>query len=262
MTKKSARNDRQAVMEQIRKKQKSADRRRNFVIVGVCVAIAAVILAAAVIPILQRNVNLSEYDELALGEIGAPASVCGEITTEAAEPGDHRPETEQIAYAQAPPATGPHWNVGGLAPDPMERKFYTSQDRPELEALVHNSEHGYNILWYDETVAENDDMLNQIEAIARKFPGTENFRHKFKAVPWTSEDAREAAEAGAENDGNFPEGQHIAFTHWTVGGAEKAMTQAAEPKGVWQYCSDVSGEALEAFMLEYPYMDSPEPNSM
>ncbi len=29
--------------------------------------------------------------------------------------------------------------------------------------------------------------------------------------------------------------------------------------GVWQYCSEVSGEALNDFMLDYPYLDSPEP---
>jgi len=32
--------------------------------------------------------------------------------------------------------------------------------------------------------------------------------------------------------------------------------------GVWQYCTDVSGDALNAFMLKYPYMDSPEPTAM
>ena len=31
--------------------------------------------------------------------------------------------------------------------------------------------------------------------------------------------------------------------------------------GVWQYCSDVSGAALEDFMLKYPYTDSPEPGA-
>jgi hypothetical protein len=28
---------------------------------------------------------------------------------------------------------------------------------------------------------------------------------------------------------------------------------------VWQYCSDVSGAALDQFMEDYPYMDSSEP---
>ena len=40
------------------------------------------------------------------------------------------------------------------------------------------------------------------------------------------------------------------------------VPQAADAQvGVWQYCSDVSGAALEDFMLKYPYTDSPEPTS-
>ena len=31
---------------------------------------------------------------------------------------------------------------------------------------------------------------------------------------------------------------------------------------MWQYCSAVSGTALNDFMIDYPYMDSPEPNGM
>lgn len=36
-------------------------------------------------------------------------------------------------------------------------------------------------------------------------------------------------------------------------------TDPAQQVGVWQYCSAPSGAALEAFMEEYPYTDSPEP---
>ncbi len=31
---------------------------------------------------------------------------------------------------------------------------------------------------------------------------------------------------------------------------------------MWQYCTDFSGAALEQFMLDYPYLDSPEPDAM
>ena len=57
----------------------------------------------------------------------------------------------------------------GVAPAPFNRKFYTDKDRPELEALVHNLEHGYTILWYDDTIADDPDELNVIDAIADKF---------------------------------------------------------------------------------------------
>ena len=38
MAKKSSKSDRQAVIDEIRKKQKGAEKRRGFAIVGVCVA--------------------------------------------------------------------------------------------------------------------------------------------------------------------------------------------------------------------------------
>jgi hypothetical protein len=37
---------------------------------------------------------------------------------------------------------------------------------------------------------------------------------------------------------------------------------SAEQQGIWQYCSKVSGAAVQAFTIKYPYSDSPEPNGM
>ena len=92
--------------------------------------------------------------------------------------------------------------------------------------------------------------MNELRAIADKFAGTSNLRFKFKAVPWLGSDGK-----------SFPEGQHIAFTHWSIGGADQDPSGDGQV-GVWQYCTDVSGDALNAFMLKYPYMDSPEPTAM
>ena len=131
----------------------------------------------------------------------------------------------------------------------MARKFYTAQDRPALGTLVHNLEHGYTILWYDDSVAGSSTQMSQIRAIADKFAGTDDLRDKFKAVPWTADDGKA-----------FPSGQHIAFTHWSVGGTQNAAAGQAKQVGVWQYCSAVSGAALKTFMTDYPYSDSPEPN--
>jgi hypothetical protein len=65
-----------------------------------------------------------------------------------------------------------------------------------------------------------------------------------------------------ESDGKpFPADNHIAFTHWSKGGKDVAVQDTGKQVGVWQYCSAPSGEALEDFMLKYPYLDSPEPNA-
>ena len=154
---------------------------------------------------------------------------------------DHVTPGTQIDYGPMPPAFGQHYDSW----EDMGRKFY-SDDRPDLGFLVHNLEHGYTVMWYDETVADDPDQLAVVKGLANKFDG-DNFRNKFKAVPWTEEDGDP-----------FPDGQHIALTHWSTGGPGEV--DQSKQTGVHQYCSEPSGAALEDFMTQYPYMDSPEPN--
>ena len=243
---KPAKSDRQKVIDDIKKKQKGAEKRRGMMIVGVCVVIALLIVGAAAYQPIKNWWDLRQFNDIDLASIGAPASVCGDVTKkDAGESNDHRPTGEQVLYEDAPPAFGPHWNEQGVAPAPIDKRFYTEDDRPELESLVHNLEHGYTILWYDDSIADDSGKLTEIEGIAKKLDVSDsNYRFKFIAAPYTSDDE---ADSGAK----FPEGQHIAFTHWVAGD---------KPQGVWQYCSEPSGEALKTFMDDYPYTDSPEPN--
>jgi len=248
---KPAKTDRQAVIEEMRKKQKSADRRRGTVIVTVCVVAALGIVAAAVVPILLDKREDSKLDSVALDKIGSAASTCEKVTTKPADGNQqHVPVDTPVDYADAPPAFGAHWNQQGVAPASFSRKFYTADDRPALEALVHNLEHGYTILWYDDTIAKDPAALDDVEAIARKFGG-DDLRNKFIAAPWKSDD---------ENGAKSPNGKHVAFTHWSAGG--DGETDTKKQVGVFQYCSGVSGAALSDFMEKYPYTDSPEPAAM
>ena len=56
------------------------------------------------------------------------------------------------------------------------------------------------------------------------------------------------------------QGEHVAFTHWSAGGT--GVTDVSKQVGVFQYCSDVSGAALQSFMDKYPFSDAPEPAAM
>jgi hypothetical protein len=244
---KTAKSDRQQVIEQIRSQQKNAERRRGLMIVGVCAVVALLIVGLAAFRPIKNWWDLRQFNNVAISDIGASASVCGKETTKPATGNQqHVSEGREIFYSDTPPAFGEHY----ATPDPMERKLYTAQDRPDLGTLVHNLEHGYTILWYDETIADDTEQMTQLRAVADKMAGTDNFRFKFKAVPWLEEDGK-----------SFPDGQHIAFTHWSIGGADQDPASAKQV-GVWQYCSAVSGEALNDFMLKYPYLDSPEPAAM
>ena len=240
---KQAKTDRQAVIDSIRSQQSRSESRRGMAIVGVCVLIAVLIVGAAAFKPIKDWWDLRSYSSAALADIGVAASSCGEPTTEKAEGNqDHVERGTPMTYPQSPPAFGSHWDVW----DGIERKLYAESDRPELGELVHNLEHGYTILWYDETIADDASAMDDLRGIASKLQSTTNLRAKFKAVPWTSADGEP-----------FPDGQHVALTHWSVGGV--GGTDPAKQVGVWQYCSAPSGAALEDFMEKWPYMDSPEP---
>lgn len=243
---KQDRTDRQAVIDSIRNKQKGAEKRRGFAIVGVCVLVAVLIVGAALVKPVGDWLSLRSYKGKSLDEIGAPADACQEITTKKATgEQEHVEPGTPIQYEDAPPAFGQHYNVW----DTIERKLYTAADRPDVGELVHNLEHGYTILWYDKTVADSDSMMDDLRGIATKFDDNENYRNKFKAVPWTSEDGEA-----------FPGDQHVALTHWSVGGTTE--TSGGKQVGVFQYCSAPSGAALADFLEKYPYTDSPEPSAI
>ena len=124
--------------------------------------------------------------------------MCQDIVTKNAEGvSDHVQTGTQVEYKDAPPAYGPHWNEANLAPAPFDDKLYGDNDeRPELESLVHNLEHGYTILWYDDTVADDGEQMAQIASIAKKFKvDDDNFRFKFIAAPWTEKDSDEVGKS-------------------------------------------------------------------
>ena len=234
--------DRRAVVEQMRRDQKKAERRRTIVVIAVCVVVALVIVGLAAIPLLKQN-KLTSGDLASIGASEKAAGCQPVLKKKVTGNQDHKPEGTPITYPDAPPAFGPHYPVTA----PFERKFYTAKDRPQIEYVVHNLEHGYSLLWYDDTVAKNSDQLAVVKAIAKKYEGTK-LTDKFIALPWTAKDGKA-----------FPQGTHVALTHWSAGGDP---TDVSKQQGIWQYCGKPSGAVVETFMKDYPYGDSPEPQAM
>lgn len=241
MAKPSKDKDRRAVVEQMRREQQRAERRRTIIVVVACVIVAVAIIAPAA-AVLFKQKQTTDGPVAAIGA-SEKAAGCQPITTKKANGNQqHKPAGTNIFYPDAPPAFGPHWPV----PADFSRKFYTSEDRPPVEQLVHNLEHGYTILWYDQSVADNADELAQVKAIAGTFEG-QKLSDKFIAAPWTDKDGKP-----------FPSGTHLALTHWSAGGDPTGKSQ----KGVWQYCGKPSGAVVTKYMKAYPYSDSPEPQAM
>jgi hypothetical protein len=147
-------------------------------------------------------------------------------------PGTEKADVTSVKYDTVPPSHGEHF----ATPVFPNSAFYDASDRPQLEQLVHNLEHGYTILWYTSATpkAQVDD-IQRLSTLVRKTPDTA--QGKFLAVAW--DDSR----------GAFPAGKTIALSHWGT----KAGTR--------QFCGSLSGPAVQSFVKANPYTDSPEPNA-
>lgn len=227
--------ERRQRVEQMRREQQAAERRRTFLIIGGFALVGLLIIGAAAYVPLMNWIN--DPARKPMTAFGVPATQAGvtEPTKDSADgTNDHKPDGTQIDYNSQPPSSGAHW----ARPAPFQRTFYTAEDRPEIETLVHNLEHGYLVVWYDETIAEDDEQMEQLEQIAQRFQ-TSKFdpTKKFIVAPWTSDDGEA-----------MPQGKHITVSRWTVDAGRRI------------FMSKVSGEAIEDFMKKYSWKQAPEPN--
>ena len=169
MAKKSERDNRRAIAEQMRKEQARKERRRSMLILGGCIVVVLGLLAAAVIPYVKSEREKNKTANTALAKLGvsAAAAKCSPVQKKKASGNnDHITVGQKIPYTDAPPAFGPHW--GNFLQGSEIRPFYTPTDRPPLERMVHSLEHGHTILWYDDTVTKDSKTYKDIVAMAEK----------------------------------------------------------------------------------------------
>ena len=226
--------DRRAKIEAMRKAEQAKERRKSLLFIVIAAVVGLGLVAAAAVPAYLDSRNDPAKKDLDTFGVRSAAASCSPPTDDPATGGnDHKPDGTVVDYAQVPPSSGSHW----AAPAFPARAFYTERDRPEMEQLVHNLEHGYTILWYDDTI--KGAQLDALKDIAESARADDNVgpNQKFVVSAWD------------DSYGDFPEGKHIGMSHW---GAEQ---------GHRQLCGKVSGEAVESFIEKYPASDAPEPNA-
>ncbi len=234
VAKKTAEKDRKARVEEMRKAQQAAERRKNLLVVVASLAVVAV-LVAAVFAVIRRE--QAARDIATIGATAA-AAACDAVITDKATggsvhvgPGTDQASRTTVDYATVPPTSGEHY----VQPAYPSRAFYTAADRPRVEELVHNLEHGYTIVWYSDSLPQaQQDELKRISDLVRADGTTAG---KFIVSAWDS--AR----------GAFPAGKQIGISHW------------GKDNGYRRLCGSVSGEVIKSFVEKYPYTDSPEPNA-
>jgi Protein of unknown function (DUF3105) len=253
VSKSNKNRERREVVEQMRQQAKAAERRRTTIVVVICLVLALVIVGSAGYSIYRSHQRQDKVAATPLTGLGVKETAAGcEPIQQKDATGAGQHTTAPVDYQTTPPSFGPH----NPTPDGSGLHFYTAADRPEVEILVHNLEHGWTIVWYDDTVAGNKDELQTLKDTATKFDGHSNDpRYNMIIAPWTKDDG---------NGQPIPDGKHIAFTHWSVHqpvySAKFFQTAEADVPswGESQYCSTFSGGALADFMKQFPYDDAPE----
>jgi len=233
LAKKSAQADRKALVEEMRRAQAAAERRRTLLAAGAA-TIVVVVLVGLVIGVI-RNYQAGR-DPANIGATAAAAQ-CeappNDPTSGSAVhvgPGTDQPNVTKIKYSTVPPSSGEHFVV----PESPSLPFYTAQDRPRIETLVHNLEHGYTVLWYEPSLpASQQADLKKIADLARADGATSG---KFIVSAWD------------DSYGKFPAGKTVALSHW------------GSKQGHRQLCGAVSGAVVESFITQFPATDAPEPN--
>lgn len=226
--------DRRAKIEAMRQAERAKERRKSMLFLVLAAVVGLGLVAAAAIPAYLEGRNDPANKALAEFGVSRAAADCDDVTSEAATGNnDHQESGTRIDYEEVPPSSGPHW----AQPVVPAQEFYTARNRPAIEQLVHNLEHGYTILWYDSTIKGADlDTLRDIATSARAKDPV-NPGAKFIVSAWD------------DSYGEFPEGKHVALAHW---GAQE---------GHRQLCGGISGEVVQRFITQFPASDSPEPNA-
>ena len=249
MPKKQVSQDRKARIAEMQRLEKARESRvRRKIIAG----------SAVLLIVLVGVIGYAVYDgrnqqpDVAIESIGVSASAasCDAITSDKAGgngthvgPGTSSPKTVRVKYDTVPPSNGPHFAEPVAS---NASNFYTVTDRPQMEKLVHNLEHGYTILWYD--VKAGDTKKAELEQLAKVANKTEWALGKFIVSAWDP------------SYGELPAGKKFALSHWSATlAADK--TSVAIQSGHRELCGDLSGAVVKAFVQQFPLTSAPEPGA-
>ena len=113
----------------------------------------------------QREDEIAGTDLAAIGA-SASAAGCADITTSRADGSGRAPRRPADRLPRRPAGVR---RALGQPRRPSAASSTPPTTDPRSKQLVHNLEHGYTILWYDETVADDDEQMQAVEDLATKF---------------------------------------------------------------------------------------------
>jgi hypothetical protein len=164
-----ANKDRRSRLDEMRRKQRAAERRKNMITFGSAIAVALALVGTAVLLAYNKaHKNDAEKNrikhqltaEKPVGHQSKPTAAeakdqCTGVHTDPAGTREHL--THEIDYSKEkfgdtadgalpiPPSGGNH-NAVSLG---VATRFYPLSEKPRPERAVHNLEHGFVVVWYD-----------------------------------------------------------------------------------------------------------------
>lgn len=204
-------DDRRRKLDELKKKQKSTERRGTVIAIVVSLIAAGALITGAVMS-SKSSPSAPTEDINAIGVAQGEAG-CSEVKEIDAEKLGANHVGGQVAYPN-PPAAGNH----NPQPAPRNLRFYARDTDRAPEQLVHNMEHGYVVVWYDDDLPQEEvAMLQSVERSLK------DDHPKFIVSPWRR--------------GKFEGDANVAMSAWAR----------------QQLCGKVSGAAIKAFAEQYDY---------
>jgi len=244
VTKKQVSKDRKARIAEMQRQERTRANRVRLQIIAGCGALLLVVGAGITYAVIDSRKQRPDVAITAIGVPAALASCTAPTTDKAGGNGKHVDprSTPKVKYDTVPPSTGSHF----AEPAVSDRKFFTAADRPQMETLVHNLEHGYTVLWYDQAAGEKKKA--ELEQLAKMVNKIDAASGKFIVSAWDP------------SYGELPAGKKFALSHWSATlGADK--TSLASQAGHRQLCGDLSGDIVKAFVQKFPRTSAPEPGA-
>lgn len=210
--------DRRARLEQLKRQQRAAERRKTMLTIVSGLVVGAILIAIPVVTTLLKSSEKKR--KAAVGYVSTPtaaakAADCTGVRNDkmsgaAAHTGD------RVDYDSAPPSSGRHNDD----PLPDSIHFYAQSEHPSVERAVHLLEHGFVIGWYDTKLPADQ--------VAKLKAASTTAGDRFVAVPW--------------DRSTFGDNRHFALTAW----------------GRTQRCATVSDKAVSEFVDKYVNATAPE----
>lgn len=216
-----ANRDRRARLEELKRQQRQAERRKNFLFAGSAIVVAIILIAAAIIPAYLHD--QAQKAKKKVGYQASPTSAekkagCDGVHNDPVSPRATHIINKPIDYSKErfgdthggakpiPPSGGPH-NPVTLGD---KNRFYALDTGVRPERAVHNLEHGYVVAWYDASLPAA--QVTQLQALAKDPSLSE-----LLVVGWWQ--------------GPLPQGKHVVLTSW----------------GRTDRCASVSPQVIKSF---------------